>query len=599
MILHKLLQIYNRIPLRVFTISITLILAILAFGSSAGDSLTVDESPHIAAGYSYVVEGDYRLNPEHPPLPKLLSGISIWVGDKITHQNIYFPNNISAWTDKVNAQWDMGYAFLFKSGNDANTIIWWARLPTIIVLLLGLPYIIYSVFYHTKDKSIALISGILYAFSPNIIAHGRLVTTDLIASLSFLIVIDIWIRYLQNQSGKNIFYLILAIAFAFLSKFSTILLLPLIFLTGFGYIWIKYWSYNQQILSKSLILIRDGIIVALGVFVIINFVYWITMRNMSIDTQLQLVQESFPQDNQISDITKQTLSNIIQFPGLQYFGQYLLGQAMVVQRVGGGNTTFLLGKFTNQSFIEYFPLTYLLKENIAIILTLIAIILASIIGIIKHFNFKIFGKYKTKILNYWYEITVFIMIIIYWFISIRGNLNLGIRHILPAVTLTYILIAFGIVKILIPLRFSKVLLSVFLIWYITTTILVYPSYISNLNILSGQNQGYQIFTDSNLDWGQDLNRLNNWTKQKNIDILYIDYFGVANVQYYLPNTKIIPVKSTDGPKIGYTAISATMLQDSFYKRKINPNYQEYWWLAWRKPDYIIGNSILIYYNDKY
>lgn len=484
MILHKLLQIYNRIPLRVFTISITLILAILAFSSSAGDSLTVDESPHIAAGYSYVVEGDYRLNPEHPPLPKLLSGISIWVGDKITHQNIYFPNNISAWTDKVNAQWDMGYAFLFKSGNDANTIIWWARLPTIIVLLLGLPYIIYSVFYHTKDKSIALISGILYAFSPNIIAHGRLVTTDLIASLSFLIVIDIWIRYLQNQSGKNIFYLILAIAFAFLSKFSTILLLPLIFLTGFGYIWIKYWSYNQQILSKSLILIRDGIIVALGVFVIINFVYWITMRNMSIDTQLQLVQESFPQDNQISDITKQTLSNIIQFPGLQYFGQYLLGQAMVVQRVGGGNTTFLLGKFTNQSFIEYFPLTYLLKENIAIILTLIAIILASIIGIIKHFNFKIFGKYKTKILNYWYEITVFIMIIIYWFISIRGNLNLGIRHILPAVTLTYILIAFGIVKILIPLRFSKVLLSVFLIWYITTTILVYPSYISNLNILS-------------------------------------------------------------------------------------------------------------------
>ncbi|NBP57350.1 hypothetical protein EBU71_12615, partial [bacterium] len=525
MILHKLLQIYNRIPLRVFTISITLILAILAFGSSAGDSLTMDESPHIAAGYSYVVEGDYRLNPEHPPLLKLLAGYSIWLGGKLTNQAIYFPDNISAWTDKVNAQWDMGYAFLFKSGNDANTIIWWARLPTIIVLLLGLPYIIYSVFYHTKNKSIALISGILYAFSPNIIAHGRLVTTDLIASLSFLIVIDIWIRYLQNQSGKNIFYLILAIAFAFLSKFSTILLLPLIFLTGFGYIWIKYWSYNQQILSKSLILIRDGIIVALGVFVIINFVYWITMRNMSIDTQLQLVQESFPQDNQISDITKQTLSNIIQFPGLQYFGQYLLGQAMVVQRVGGGNTTFLLGKFTNQSFIEYFPLTYLLKENIAIILTLIAIILASIIGIIKHFNFKIFGKYKTKILNYWYEITVFIMIIIYWFISIRGNLNLGIRHILPAVTLTYILIAFGIVKILIPLRFSKVLLSVFLIWYITTTILVYPSYISNLNILSGQNQGYQIFTDSNLDWGQDLNRLNNWTKQKNIDILYIDYFG--------------------------------------------------------------------------
>lgn len=593
----KLLQIYNRIPLRVFTITITLMLAMLAFGSSAGDSLTVDESPHIAAGYSYVVEGDYRLNPEHPPLLKLLSGISIWVGDKLTNQNIYFPNDIPAWTDRVNAQWDMGYAFLFKSGNDANTVIWWARLPTIIVLLLGLPYIIYSVFYHTKNKSIALISGILYAFSPNVIAHGRLVTTDLIASLSFLIVIDIWIRYLQNQSGKNIFYLILAIAFAFLSKFSTILLLPLILLTGFGYIVIKYWQ-DKKVLKRSRVLIRDFIIIALGVFVMINLVYFITMRNMSVETQLQLVQESFPQDNQISDITKQTLSSVIQFPGLQYFGQYLLGQAMVVQRVGGGNTTFLLGKFTNQSFIEYFPLTYLLKENLVIILSLFSIFLASIFIIPVKLKSK--GKrWRSSILNNWYLINIAIMILIYWFISIRGNLNLGIRHILPAVMLTYIIIAFGIVKILIPLRFSKVLLSVFLIWYIAAITLVYPSYISNLNILAGQNQGYQIFTDSNLDWGQDLKRLNNWTKEKNIDTLYIDYFGTADVQYYLPNTKIIPVKSTDGPKIGYTAISATMFQDSFYKRQNDQNYQEYWWFAWRSPDYIIGNSILIYYNDKY
>lgn len=595
--LSRFFQIYNRIPLWLFTIIITLILGILAFGSSAGDSLTVDESPHIAAGYSYVVEGDYRLNPEHPPLPKLLSGISIWVGARLNNQDISFPNNISAWTDKVNAQWDMGYAFLFNSGNDANNIIWWARLPTILVSLLGLTYIIYSVFYHTKNKSIALISGVLYAFSTNVIAHGRLVTTDLIASLSFLLVIDIWSRYLKAPSSKNIVYLILAIAFAFLSKFSTILLLPLLVLTGFGYIIIKYWR-DKIILTKSLLLIRDFIIIGLGVFVLINLVYFVAMRNMSVGTQLQLVRESFPQDNQVSEITKQTLSSIIQFPGLQYFGQYLLGQAMVVQRVGGGNTTFLLGQFTNQSFVEYFPLTYLLKENLVIILSLFSIILASIFIIPVKLQLKNIS-WQVSMLNNWYLINITIMILIYWFISIRGNLNLGIRHILPAVILTYIVIAFGIVKILIPLRFTRVLLSVFLITYILSTILSYPNYISNLNILAGQDQGYQIFTDSNLDWGQDLKRLNNWTKKQNIDTLYIDYFGTADAQYYLPNTKIIPVKSTDGPQIGYTAISATMLQDSFYQKQNNPDYQEYWWLAWRSPDYIIGNSILIYYNDEY
>lgn len=594
----KISQLYNKIPLWVFGIVITLILAVLAFGSSFGDSLTIDESPHIASGYSYVIAGDYRLNPEHPPLLKFLSGLSIWAGGQLTGQGIYFPDDIPAWTEKVNAQWDMGYAFIFKAGNDANFIIWWARLPTILILLLGSVYIPYSVYYHTKSKAISLIVLILYAFSPSVIAHGRLVTTDLIATLSFILVIDFWIRYLQSPNNKNIFYLSLAIGLAFIAKFSTILLLPMMFISGFGYIFIQYWKTKKQILAKSLILIRDGIIVAFGVFIVINLAYWLVMRNMSIDTQLQLVQDSFPQENQISNITKQTLSNIIQAPGMQYFGQYLLGQAMVIQRVGGGNTTFLLGKFTNQSFIEYFPITYLLKENLIITISLISIILASIVIIIKNIKSRV--KIKSQnILKYWYEITIAIMIILYWVISIRGNLNLGIRHILPAVALTYILIAIGIVRILIPLQFSRIILNIFLGIYIVAGILSYPNYISYLNILAGQNQGYQIFTDSNLDWGQDLKRLNNWTKQKNIDTLYIDYFGTADIQYYLPDTKIIPVKSSDGPKIGYTAISATMLQDSFYKQKINPDYQEYWWLAWRKPDYIIGNSILIYYNDKY
>ena len=105
---NKILQFYNKIPLWTFSIVITIILAILAFGSSFGDSLTVDESPHIASGYSYVMTGDYRLNPEHPPLLKFLSGLSIWVGGQLTGQKIYFPDNISAWTERVNAQWDMG-----------------------------------------------------------------------------------------------------------------------------------------------------------------------------------------------------------------------------------------------------------------------------------------------------------------------------------------------------------------------------------------------------------------------------------------------------------------------------------------------------------
>jgi hypothetical protein len=272
---------------------------------------------------------------------------------------------------------------------------------------------------------------------------------------------------------------------------------------------------------------------------------------------------------------------------------------MVIGRVAGGNTTFLLGRFTNQSFTEYFPITYILKEHLAMLVVLASLILVSIVLGIRAIQDKKLKLHRKWLLKYWYEWTVITMILLYWVISIKGNLNLGIRHILPAVILTYIIVAIGIVRILLPLRFSRIILGILLLWYMGTTLLTYPSYISHLNVLAGQNQGYQIFTDSNLDWGQDLKRLYTWTKEQNIDTLYIDYFGTGDVKYYLSDINIIPVKSSDGPKIGYTAISTTMFQDSFYLKQKNPDFQEYWWLMGRQPDYIIGNSILIYYNNSY
>src|SRR5690349_18419574 len=44
------------------------------------DSFTMDEAYHIGAGTSYVQTGDFRLNPEHPPLVKL------WVGAFVASQ---------------------------------------------------------------------------------------------------------------------------------------------------------------------------------------------------------------------------------------------------------------------------------------------------------------------------------------------------------------------------------------------------------------------------------------------------------------------------------------------------------------------------------
>src|SRR3989344_4128971 len=96
------------------------VMFVLMITSIQNDSATMDELAHIPASFGYVTQLDYPLNPEHPPLLKVLSGISGWIGAQP-----YFPTNTPYWQDYVNGQWDQGRAFLYESGNDADRIIFW------------------------------------------------------------------------------------------------------------------------------------------------------------------------------------------------------------------------------------------------------------------------------------------------------------------------------------------------------------------------------------------------------------------------------------------------------------------------------------------
>ncbi|MBI1785083.1 hypothetical protein HYR69_08050, partial [Candidatus Sumerlaeota bacterium] len=48
---------------------------VIAFTASLGKSFTIDEHAHLPAGIAYLKRRDYRLNPEHPPLPKLIAAL--------------------------------------------------------------------------------------------------------------------------------------------------------------------------------------------------------------------------------------------------------------------------------------------------------------------------------------------------------------------------------------------------------------------------------------------------------------------------------------------------------------------------------------------
>ena len=176
-IFNSILSRINKIPPIIF-FSTMAIAGVIMLYLAATDSVTFDEKAHIGAGYAYVAKHDYRLNPEHPPLVKILAGLPLTV------LNTNFPTNDPAW-QAVNGQWDIGYSLLFKAGNNVDRIAFFARLGPILFALL----LIVITYWWSRELfgvAWAILPTVLIGLSPTVLAHGHYVTTDVPAAFGML-----------------------------------------------------------------------------------------------------------------------------------------------------------------------------------------------------------------------------------------------------------------------------------------------------------------------------------------------------------------------------------------------------------------------------
>ncbi|MFG2603606.1 phospholipid carrier-dependent glycosyltransferase [Streptomyces sp. NPDC048514] len=130
---------------------------------------TIDEPVYVATATDYLREHRLRYNPEHPPLGKLLIAAGVAVAG---------PHYDPSYTG---TQGGVGRHLLYESGNDPGRLMLWARLPVItLTLLFGLVVLAFA--RALTSTAGGLLALALYAFSPDVIAHGSLATLDLPAA---------------------------------------------------------------------------------------------------------------------------------------------------------------------------------------------------------------------------------------------------------------------------------------------------------------------------------------------------------------------------------------------------------------------------------
>ena len=165
----------NRKQILFYAVVISLILAGVVRSSLATrlDGFTMDEAYHITAGVSYWRAGDYRLNPEHPPLVKL------WVGAALSGSVFRLPE-FRPLQDKTDERTFTDTAVFLE--NDPDRVQSRAR-----VAMLGFSALLLFCFAlaarRVLGSTIAVSTLAFLAVDPTVAAHMPVVMTDLAMAL--------------------------------------------------------------------------------------------------------------------------------------------------------------------------------------------------------------------------------------------------------------------------------------------------------------------------------------------------------------------------------------------------------------------------------
>jgi hypothetical protein len=171
------------------------------------------------------------------------------------------------------------------------------------------------------------------------------------------------------------------------------------------------------------------------------------------------------------------------------------------------------------------------------------------------------------------------------FFSLPTRINIGLRYILPLCPLFFI---FTGKAARVESRKWKWTLALLCLWYAGAAGWVYPHYLAYFNeLVGGPANGYKYLVDSNLDWGQGLGDLSQYLKEEGIRNARIKYFGPSGVMehYGLRNADLNDCE----PSAGVWVVSATYLQNLYLT-----NRHCHDWLRGLRPKKIIGYSIFIY-----
>ncbi|HEX5758676.1 MAG TPA: glycosyltransferase family 39 protein [Thermoanaerobaculia bacterium] len=488
------------------------------------DSPTVDEFAHLPAGLHTLRSGDFALFPLNPPLVKVLTALPLLpLEPKL---DLRGPIVHSGWFP-----WQYGTEFMERNRAEYRRLFFRGRLPVVAlgVLLGALVWRWARALYGPEGGLLAL--G-LYAFHPAFIAHAHLATVDVGLALFALLALYAFWRFTRRPGPGAALLCGVALGLAQLAKLTALLLYPALLLLA---IWELARGRRFGLGSGGGTGAGwRGAAASLGAVAAIFAVSVLVLDAGYLFQGVGRPAGSFRFASAQMRALFALLPDGLRVP---LPTAYLVGYD-ALQRINeaGEYPTYFFGRVRYGALPVYFPATLLLKTPLPLLAAWLFAPLAD-------------GGRRDGERFVWLPALVFLTVF-----CLLSQVHYGIRYVLPVVALGIVWagrLAPHLARERRPVRFLAALVLAF---YPLAALRATPDTIDYFNPLAG-GRGDALLLDSNLDWGQGLQRLAAWMESEKVERVGLAYFGHADPALY--GIRWQPPRRAGGPE--WTAVSANFL----------------------------------------
>jgi hypothetical protein len=459
-----------------------------------------DEPGHIAAGLTYVTTGNFLVNPQHPPLLKELSGIALMLSGLRLPQS---PATGELLKGNNDYQWMVGSKILVTGDLERNLLR--ARLPLMLVSVM-LAALLFCWGRQLIGTGAALGGLFLFTLDPTVVAHAGFVTMDVgCTAFIVLMLFAVW-NYVQRPGPGRLVFCGLAMGTALTAKFTAVFLLPVV---GVLLLAAVRWApratgsvVTQATAPDDLCACGSGR----------------KYKNCHGKTSQGKAAEMLAFDYRLYARAAGAFLLMLAIALLVIeavygfhdgIGRYIEGVTLVNRDHDPDYLTFLGGQM-RYHFDTYFAQAYLLKEPLA------AIVLAGL-GVVQLLRARSIG-----ILAKLFLLMPPVMLFTVHTLFAAG---VGIRYIIGVLPFAHLAGGLALASLVRSGSTAKRCLAGLLCaWSVAAAAGIYPDQLSYFNEMAcldepgrigrdgGSRCGTRWLDDSNVDWGQGLRQLMDWTE---------------------------------------------------------------------------------------